>query len=106
MSFTTQLLQEFQSVCCVMFGEIRKPMLRCGATTRRKTVDSCRPGTAMLDIEPLVKLLRILVVFVSLCNTFVLFLAVNISATIIVRRFCLRIYLVRSARTVPRCELV
>ena len=65
MSFTTQLMQEFQRFCGVMFGATRNPMLRCGVATRRQTVDSSRPGTAMLDIEPFVKLLRTLVVSVS-----------------------------------------
>ena len=58
-------MQEFQRFCGVMFGAPRNPMLRCGVATRRKTVDSSRPGTAMLDIEPFVKLLRTLVVSVS-----------------------------------------
>ena len=85
-------MQEFQRFCGVMFGATRNPMLRCGVVTRRKTVDSCRPGTAMLDSEPFVKLIR----------TFV----VSVAESFVVRRFCPRIYLVRSSRTVARCELV
>ena len=73
MSFTTQLMQEFQRFCGVMFGAPRNPMLRCGVATRRKTVDSSRPGTAMLDSEPFVKLLRTLVV--SVAESFVLWLS-------------------------------
>ena len=50
--------KEFQRFCGVMFGATRNPMLRCGAATRGKAVDSCRHGTAMLDLESPVELLR------------------------------------------------
>ena len=50
--------KEFQRFCGVMFGATRNPMLRCGAATRGKAVDSCRYGTAMLDLESPVELLR------------------------------------------------
>ena len=39
--------KEFQRFCGVMFGATRNPMLRCGAATRGKAVDSCRHGTAV-----------------------------------------------------------
>ena len=99
-------MQEFQRFCGVMFGATRNPMLRCGVATRRKTVDSCRPGTAMLDSEPFVKLLRTLVVSVSMCMAIHVFSGCQHFGHMVVRRLCLRVYLVRSSRTVARCELV
>ena len=57
MSFNTINRKSFKGFG-FMFGATRNPMLRCGAATRGKAVDSCRHGTAMLDLESPVELLR------------------------------------------------
>ena len=57
MSFNTINRKSFKGFG-LMFGATRNPMLRCGAATRGKAVDSCRHGTAMLDVESPVELLR------------------------------------------------